>query len=190
MIACVEHNSSISDLTSAFEDFLVAADELRFIASGCILILGQKTEHSVDIKGSACPSDLLEKDESDREQHQAALRECARLLATVGMATTRVMNSQMLFSNLRSSVEPYSLGNNGDKSARGGSLFLSPFLSSRPGSNITDTTATATAIAATLTTLRLLHRMYQEGYHPEEGGASFSVVMSREEKMQHLAGLR
>jgi len=94
------------------------------------------------------------------EQHQAALRECARLLAAVGMETARVTDNQVLFNILRSCLAVPS-----------------------------DTSGSISIEEAAMIKI-LLCRMRQEGYHPERGGSDFSVILSREEKKKHLAGLR
>ena len=47
----------------------------------------------------------------------------------------------------------------------------------------------ATAITSALLS-KLTARMKQEGYHPELGGSSYSVIMTREEKLQKVYQLR
>ena len=141
-LSCVEddqHGVRQQESTvESLSEFLFVGRELRALASGCMLLSKHWPEEASDT--TICTQ---------------ALKECARLLAEVGMSESRVLGDEALYKSLCSEA-----------------------------SQISDTTAAAKVA------MQLINRMRQEGYHPERGGSSYSVVLSRDEKLQRLQQLR
>lgn len=172
----ISTEGSITEVALALELFLATVGELRSIASGCVLVLkGPEGSH-------ASRDEQVEDDGSQQNDHYQALRECARLLALASMTESQVLANQELYGKLASGCNSF-----GDVPPLVVDLrhHDEPSLYAMPAS----TSASTERLMTELIT-GLMSRMQQEAYHPRQGGASFSVVLSHDEKSQHLAGLR
>ena len=152
--------SQDGSLALSLSKLLALARELRALASGCILLL----RHSEPAASSPEAIVVTASVDPDRAE---AIKECARLMAVVGLAEQRVLGSEPLYRAL--CVEAARLG-----PEVGGSSSGEDKHGALPSRAI----------------LELIARMRQEGYHPEHGGNTYSVILTREEKLQKLAQLR
>ena len=191
----------------ALADFLSAAEEIKCMARGSMQLLLSKQlagegsgtgPAATSTSASATTAANVDFDADSELQSQQrlsaeALRECSRLLVSVGLAEGRVMGSQAVYSavlaevaaaDVVSSTTGNILGESGAAPDDGGATLL-PAGPRPPG-----TPAGVEGEQVQRLLRWLLVRLRHEGYHPSLGGASFSVILGREAKLQHLAGLR
>ena len=188
--------------------FLSAAEEIKCMARGSMQLLLSKQLAAGEGSGtgpapmstSASATSVADVDidadsawQSQQGLRAEALRECSRLLVSVGLAEGRVMGSQAVYSavlaeaaaaDVVSSTTDNILGEEGAVPDDGGAVLL-PAGPRPPG-----TPAAVEGDQVQHLHSWLLAQLRQEGYHPNLGGASFSVILGREAKLQHLAGLR
>lgn len=179
----------------ALARFLSAAEEIKCMARGSLLLLSKQLGGG-ESSSAGTDADIAADSVWQSEQGLGAevLRACSRLMVSVGLAEGRVLGSQTVYSAVLAEAEAADVvasaaGNtNGEGGAvlddGGGAALLS---AAHPTSE-----AAAEVEGEQLQHLRrwLLVRLRQEGYHPDRGGAAFSVILGREAKLQHLAGLR
>ncbi len=170
---------------------LAAVAEIRSTAT-CTLLLLPKSQQDSSAPGGGegsnhrLPEDITE-EMSLQPSHDpdvaAAVRACVRLLAKANGAEVRVLRDPQVYSAVQGELLRLLLMEEENQemieSERGEeSLTLQQQSVGQQQRQLTR------AIK------RLLVRFEQEGFHPQLGGDSFSVVLGREEKLQCLASLK
>jgi hypothetical protein len=181
------------------DQFLAVAAELRCLASGSLLLLSGRGQ------GQGAGDPALQ------QQLGAALKECARVLASVGLLEQRVLGSQAVYAAVlaetdalvgslpgrghgegdaeEESVDPASTSGGAAVRSGGGPMAddtaVEQLLHGTGSGAIEDVAGSRRHVS-----MLQLQRLRQEGYHPDFDGASFSVILTREEKLQHVASLR